>query len=137
MLKVHDQTTSQDQSCKVNALQVASLAEESFTCFVISSTSNPKMHARNCIKIDPPLKERSSLPHFKIFRSEDSNGILWFELQRELESIYYQRIDFVDAACACLSHKLAPWSFAVFVVYQSPGLGRHPETDVLLQNTKT
>ena len=79
-----------------------------------------------------PLKERSSLPHFETFQSEDSNGILWFELQRELESIYYQRIDFVDAACARLSHKLAPWSFAVFVVYQSLGLGRHPETGIWL-----
>ena len=35
---------------------------------------------------------------------EDSNGILWFELQRELASIYYQRIDFVDVAPALLLH---------------------------------
>lgn len=35
------------------------------------------------------------------FPCEDSNGILWFELQRELDSIYYQRIDFVDADLAC------------------------------------
>ncbi len=35
-------------------------------------------------------------------RFQDSNGILWFELQRELESIYYQRFDFVDVAPAWL-----------------------------------
>lgn len=34
--------------------------------------------------------------------SQDSNGIMWFELQRELESIYYQRIDYyTDADLAC------------------------------------
>ena len=42
---------------------------------------------------------------------QDSNGILWFELQRELESIYYQRIDFVDVLSACfLAKHLEPWS---------------------------
>ena len=41
------------------------------------------------------------------FWRQDSNGTLWFELQRELSSIYYQRIDFVDVQ---MYHPVA-WGF--------------------------
>lgn len=53
------------------------------------------------------------------FWRQDSNGTLWFELQRELSSIYYQRIDFVDVQ---MYHPVA-WGFpdASKIVTPNPG----------------
>jgi len=50
---------------------------------------------------------------------KDSNGILWFELQRQKDSIYYQRIDYVDVQ---MCHPDA-WGFpdAGKIVTPNPG----------------
>jgi len=66
-----------------------------------------KVGANACIFSKTYLTNKQEREQFLRMHVKDSNGILWFELQRELESIYYQRIDFVDVQ---MYHPLA-WGF--------------------------
>lgn len=66
-----------------------------------------KVGANACIFSKTYLTNKQEREQFLRMHVKDSNGILWFELQRELDSIYYQRIDFVDVQ---MYHPLA-WGF--------------------------
>ncbi|CAE7655209.1 ASPM [Symbiodinium microadriaticum] len=78
-----------------------------------------KVGANACIFSKTFLSNKQEREQFLRMHVKDSNGILWFELQRELESIYYQRIDFVDVQ---MYHPFA-WGFpdSSKIVTPNPG----------------
>lgn len=78
-----------------------------------------KVGANACIFSKTYITNKQEREQFLRMHVKDSNGILWFELQRELESIYYQRIDFVDVQ---MYHPLA-WGFpdSSKIVTPNPG----------------
>lgn len=92
----------------------ASQEREQFLRMHVKDVQSPTKIWSNRQKERPSLQNGSySLPFvqsldihlIEVAEHQDSNGILWFELQRELESIYYQRIDFVDVAPAWLMNQ--------------------------------
>eukprot|EP00439_Symbiodinium_sp_Y106_P022523 s3867_g2.t2 len=78
-----------------------------------------KVGANACIFSKTFLSNKQEREQFLRMHVKDSNGILWFELQRELESIYYQRMDFVDVQ---MYHPFA-WGFpdSSKIVTPNPG----------------
>jgi hypothetical protein len=78
-----------------------------------------KLGANSCIFARSFLTNKQEKEQFLRMHIKDSNGILWFELQREQESIYYQRMDFVDVQ---MYHPDA-WGFpdASKIVTPNPG----------------
>ncbi|CAJ1445991.1 unnamed protein product [Effrenium voratum] len=78
-----------------------------------------KVGANACIFSKTYLTNKLEREQFLRMHVKDSNGILWFELQRSLESIYYQRMDFVDVQ---MYHPQA-WGFpdSAKIVTPNPG----------------
>lgn len=78
-----------------------------------------KMGCNPCALSRLYLSDKQAREQFQRMHIRDTNGTLWFELQRELTSLYYQRVDFVDV----MMHHPDAWGFpdAGNMVSANPG----------------